>query len=574
MNTLTEQELLNDKGYPGFSQDLISNQVFFGPMEVLSEADLEKYWVMEYRWPNGMCPLGMTYFEIGLTRSIQYAAEIAPLPPSNGFDFRLVGTSVYGTEREIDCDFNFVSRDFRFAQRMPGYVENFKNIWQQDSAAILHAARHMESQSFEGKTLAELDASLTDVTQYIRWVWERHFEHMYLLLLNHSGFYFLGEALGLDRAELSIMFGGQKTKIGEGDEAIWKLTRQAQKAGVANLILANETDPQAIRAGLLQGNVTAQTFNAKIDEFLAEWGWRTGTMVDPLSKSWVEDPTPLFGHLAQNLRNSEPFSLDAKLAHAKATSEAAIERARRQLSTREREQFNLALEANQKASFVWWNEDHNFYIDQRTGIPLRNIALAIGKALDLEEPEDVCFLFRPEIRQVLRREKKWQDFSAMVQDRKDYFEHWKNLRLKMPKFIGTAPESFLDPILTELDGLSSEYLARLAEGAVEKKLKGVTASPGVAEGRIRIVKNADELHTIENGEILVCEGTSPSWTAAFTRISACLTDQGGTLSHAAIVSREYGLPCVVALGKATTVFKDGDLVRVDGNNGIVHLIDL
>nr|WP_254604332.1 PEP-utilizing enzyme [Leisingera sp. ANG59] len=119
--------------------------------------------------------------------------------------------------------------------------------------------------------------------------------------------------------------------------------------------------------------------------------------------------------------------------------------------------------------------------------------------------------------------------------------------------------------------MSEDFLARLASPGQGKELKGVVASPGKARGKVRIVRNAAELHLVEAGDVLVCEGTSPSWTATFTRISACLTDQGGTLSHAAIVSREYRLPCIVALATATTTFKNGDDVIVDGDKGIVRL---
>ena len=83
---------------------------------------------------------------------------------------------------------------------------------------------------------------------------------------------------------------------------------------------------------------------------------------------------------------------------------------------------------------------------------------------------------------------------------------------------------------------------------------------------------ADRIHDIQPGEILVCEGTTPSWTPAFTRIAGCLTDQGGTLSHAAIVGREYGVPCVVALGNATARIRTGDVLELDGGTGTVRIV--
>ena len=83
--------------------------------------------------------------------------------------------------------------------------------------------------------------------------------------------------------------------------------------------------------------------------------------------------------------------------------------------------------------------------------------------------------------------------------------------------------------------------------------------------------NADELHLLNPGDILVCEGTAPSWTPAFTKIGGCVCDNGGTLTHASIVSREYGLPCVVGTGVATSAIQNGDIVTVNGTDGTVQI---
>ena len=76
-----------------------------------------------------------------------------------------------------------------------------------------------------------------------------------------------------------------------------------------------------------------------------------------------------------------------------------------------------------------------------------------------------------------------------------------------------------------------------------------------------------DLHRIEPGEVLVCEATSPNWSPAFAKISGCVCDGGGTLTHASIVSREYRVPCVVGVGRATSVIQDGDDVEVNGTAG-------
>jgi pyruvate,water dikinase len=103
-------------------------------------------------------------------------------------------------------------------------------------------------------------------------------------------------------------------------------------------------------------------------------------------------------------------------------------------------------------------------------------------------------------------------------------------------------------------------------------LTGFAASPGAAEGPARVILDVARLSELQDGEILVAPVTSPSWTPVFGKIAAAVSDIGGIMSHAAIVSREYGLPAVVGTGDATTRIKTGDRLRVDGDAGTVTIV--
>jgi pyruvate,water dikinase len=81
-----------------------------------------------------------------------------------------------------------------------------------------------------------------------------------------------------------------------------------------------------------------------------------------------------------------------------------------------------------------------------------------------------------------------------------------------------------------------------------------------------------EFDKIEPGDVLVCPITSPVWSIIFPSVGALVTDTGGILSHPAIISREYGIPAVVATGKATTTLRDGQVVTVDGGAGTVTTV--
>ncbi len=102
-------------------------------------------------------------------------------------------------------------------------------------------------------------------------------------------------------------------------------------------------------------------------------------------------------------------------------------------------------------------------------------------------------------------------------------------------------------------GITSESLERWSAPVDEDRkneIAGFAASPGIVEGIARVLKTASEIGEVREGDILVCPVTSPSWGPVFGKIKAAVSDIGGTMSHAAIVAREYGMPAVVGTGQA------------------------
>ena len=129
-----------------------------------------------------------------------------------------------------------------------------------------------------------------------------------------------------------------------------------------------------------------------------------------------------------------------------------------------------------------------------------------------------------------------------------------------------------------LFGITTEGVADwLADGGeredgVADSLRGIAASPGVAEGLARVVADATRLDEVQEGEILVSRCTTPSWAPIFGRVTGAVADIGGVMSHAAIVAREYGMPAVVGTGMGTQRIRTGQRIRVDGNRGVVEVI--
>jgi pyruvate,water dikinase len=112
-----------------------------------------------------------------------------------------------------------------------------------------------------------------------------------------------------------------------------------------------------------------------------------------------------------------------------------------------------------------------------------------------------------------------------------------------------------------------------ADDQAHDLLKGVAASPGQVTASARILLGPEDFHQMQPGDILVAEITTPAWTPLFAMAAGVVTDIGGPLSHGSIVAREYGIPAVLGTGVATQRIRSGQLVRVDGDAGVVTLMD-
>ena len=134
-----------------------------------------------------------------------------------------------------------------------------------------------------------------------------------------------------------------------------------------------------------------------------------------------------------------------------------------------------------------------------------------------------------------------------------------------------VPEALNDPAVRMLWGITQERIEAWLSPASDV-VRGFGASSGVVEGPARVLTDVNQIGEIRDGEILVCPVTAPSWAPVFGKIKAAVSDIGGSMSHAAIVAREYGMPAVVGTGDATKRIRTGDKVRVDGDRGRVRVL--
>ncbi|MFH1257420.1 MAG: PEP-utilizing enzyme [Candidatus Micrarchaeota archaeon] len=209
--------------------------------------------------------------------------------------------------------------------------------------------------------------------------------------------------------------------------------------------------------------------------------------------------------------------------------------------------------------WIWFS----YYNDEIWGYTAHfamNLWEEIGKRLGLTY-EEVIELIYPEIVEGLKQGKKCNE-----EFRKRIAERYQNSALLMEN--GKV-------VLMEGEELRKYYGK---EKQVEEvfshitEVRGTSASPGIAKGTVKVLNSINELEKVKKGDVMVAPSTVPAFVPAMEKAAAIVTNEGGLLSHAAIVSREFGIPCIVGTKIATKVFHDGDLVEVDAIKGIVRKV--
>jgi pyruvate,water dikinase len=228
------------------------------------------------------------------------------------------------------------------------------------------------------------------------------------------------------------------------------------------------------------------------------------------------------------------------------------------------------MKAAQKAGY--WSEDHTFFSDFYIGAIGRWITSEYGRRFAeagcIDEPDDIHYLHPNEIRKAAIPMGR-VNLRPYLEPRKEAW--WKNVDLEPAPFYGDISQA--QAILRSDPTLSVSTQLPIVREELKADLYGAAAAPGMIEGVARVIMEADQLQELKEGEIMVAPGTSAAWTVAFSTIGGLVTDGGGALSHPVIMSREYGIPCVAGCLEATQKIKTGQKVRVDGDLGIVHILN-
>jgi rifampicin phosphotransferase len=297
-----------------------------------------------------------------------------------------------------------------------------------------------------------------------------------------------------------------------------------------------------------------------IQGWLDQYGMRGVGEIDITRPRWSERPTMLVPILLDNVKNFEPGA-------AKRRFEQGLEQARRkEQEVLERLRSLPDEDGEQKAeetkrmidrvrTFAGYREYPKYNMISRYFVYKRALLREAERLVAthvLREEEDIFYLRFDELQEVVRPN---HVDVQLLRERKDAFRSYQAL---------TPPRV----LTSDGEAVTGSYRR---DNVPATALLGLAVSAGIVEGRARVVLDIAKAD-LEPGDILVTTYTDPSWTPLFVGIAGLVTEVGGLMTHGAVIAREYGLPAVVGVERATRLIRDGQRIRVHGTSGYVEIL--
>jgi phosphohistidine swiveling domain-containing protein len=352
-------------------------------------------------------------------------------------------------------------------------------------------------------------------------------------------------------------------------EALWNAKNEVRDDPELRAAFeAGDGDAAAI-AEALRGSDRGRRFIAeRIEPYQREFGWHAVWSHEFIFPTVREEMEPVLDLIRDYLASDYDFpsAIEAMRRDIEAASQEILEG----LKGDALEEMRAANAINLRMAPL--TPDHHFYIDQGANAHVRLVLVAIGRKLvqegGLDQPDDVLFLRYNELRMLIG-DPGTIDARGIIASRRAEREASKELRPR--NWVGTVtPSQLAFPYLVNW-GYPDRFYQELSDD--ESRITGIAGSPGVVEGTARLVMTIDEFDDVTDGDILVCQMTNPAWVVLFTKIAGLVTDTGGTTSHPAVLSREFGIPAVVGTSGATRAIRTGDRIRVDGTKGVVEIVE-
>ena len=570
------------------------------------KADDERFWFYNsMHFPEPMSAFDMVTAEAAYCALGSSNTRVHCLPTTLGIDHRIINGRVYIGGNAVTDPAEIARRTEEFQKRAFYYYANWERLyaqWREKMLQLIRDAQTLpkpELPEFEplehvhaGRGVASnhylLDTYQKTLEGYFR-MWHHHFE---FLLLGYGAyltfFGFCKKAFPeITDQTIARMVAGIEAEIFRPDDELRRLARRAVELGVDAKFQEGVSVADVI-ASLERAGEPGQDWLKDLAVSRDPWfNINVGDGFYHYHRAWNDDLSMPFASLPEYIRRVRAGeSLERPIERLQAERRQLIEDYRDLLNTdEERAAYDQMITlAHRVFPYV---EGHKFYCEHwYTNLffnKIREFGALLAQHGFFADAEDVFQLTHYELETaIIDLMTSWSNGSAprgpdhwpqLVAERRAAIAEWA--KHDTPPALGPVPDVIDDPAIVMLWGITRESLNTwLSAGSGEdsNEVRGFAASSGVVEGPARIVKTVEEISRLQRGDILVCQITNPTWAPIFQKIAGAVSDIGGSMSHAAIVAREYGLPAVVGTGNATVRIKDGQRIRVDGGRGVVTIL--
>lgn len=527
------------------------------------------------------------YWARGCSHGLKYVNSLLSIPGSYGTEGRVKDGAVYWAFYIVRDEKERKEREKVFKNALKPFLEDYKGMWERNKKELFDIYQRLLGFNPDSARNIDYIHFHWECIKSIFRVWEIHFEGMqsancgWLLLEEECKKRF---GIAATSEEFQSMMAGFENDVYIIDREMWQISKEAVDMGLSDIF--REKEPEELESSIKSSSLGKEWWD-KFQKFLQIRGWRSVSSTSIIDPYWIEVPAVPLRKIKNFIITGEAakkdYSLDLKRKELESKREAAVNNLLERVPNEERSYFKSLIELAQMAGY--YSEDHDLACEMTHLAVLRRAYLLIGERLArngcIDLPEDVMFLISPEIEMCLlvpqkndmrwitrRRKKQWEALRQRFFSEGEFRPPLYTDKADIQEAVQMDLLPSLDPIFIclvvgELPTVSAEEL-----GA---DIVGVCGSSGVAEGYARVIKRYQDLHELKPGEILVCPSTSPEWVPAFGIASGVVADRGGTLSHAAIIAREYGLPCVVNTFVACEKIKTGDFIKIDATKGAVFI---
>ncbi|MCJ8288588.1 MAG: hypothetical protein HRT58_01045 [Crocinitomicaceae bacterium] len=321
---------------------------------------------------------------------------------------------------------------------------------------------------------------------------------------------------------------------------LWKLSREIRLSEFHSFF----KDKSAAELYQAYQNNENLPFREELDALLTKYSYKSEKELQILVPNWDQNPMQAFATLFNflNKEDSESILTQSDQQHQVFQNELA------KVSSKK-----MRKEILNHRKLLWLREEFRDTSSQMYGA-IRTIFYELGNRLVkqkvIQEVEDIFFLYPEQILELFAGKK----------------EHLELIRKN--KIIHSSYRNFDRP-----DEIWIEHIEPLKKTSKSSKLlNGIACSSGVIEGKAYIASSVAEAESMPNGMIMITKFTDPAWTVYFSKIIGLITETGGMLSHGAIISREYGIPAILAVPDALKLIKTGDTIRMNGSDGSIEVL--